>query len=97
MSEFFLNSMISSKGRIVERLNLLYKIRVKQHSWKGIFNRKYNKRLKNLEDKLIKHNKLMFSKKYPDCPKMSYIQINGGWLFIPYKWAEDHNFKLYLR
>jgi len=88
MSDFPLNSMIASNGRIVERLNLLSRIKIRQCSWEAMFSRKYSKRLEQLEEKLIRHNKIMFNRKYPDCPRMAYVQINGGWIFMPYKWAE---------
>jgi len=97
MSEFPLNSMIASSGRVVERLNLLKRVILRQHTWKAMFNTKYKKRLERLEQKIIKHNQVMFKRKYPECSRMAYVEINGGWVFLPYKWAEDHDFRFYTR
>jgi hypothetical protein len=39
MKDFPLNSIVSS-GYVVERLNLLKKIRIKQYLWKAFLNKK---------------------------------------------------------
>lgn len=91
--DFPMNSCVANSGRLVELLNLKHNLNIKSHRWKSLFSTKYKKRLKKLIFLVDNHIKWYIKRKY-NMPRMSYIKINGGWLFIPYNWGKNNNWRL---
>lgn len=84
--EFPLNALVVNEGLLVDLLNTKKSAEWHLATFKGSFNFKYRKRLKALIKKIRNHTKWLVKRKYPKMPKMYYIEIKGGWMFVPWKW-----------